>query len=39
MNNNDKLKQEHFELLRKIKNNPNSSQRELAEDLDLVWQT
>ncbi len=33
MNNNDKLKQEHFELLRKIKNNPNSSQRELAEDL------
>lgn len=33
MNNNDKLKQEHFEILRKIKNKPNSSQRELAEDL------
>ena len=33
MNNNDKLKQEHFELLRKIKNKPTSSQRELAEDL------
>tara|TARA_B100001094_G_C18071997_1_gene740561 strand:- start:550 stop:864 length:315 start_codon:yes stop_codon:yes gene_type:complete len=33
MNNNDKLKQEHFEILRKLKNNPNSSQRKLAEDL------
>ena len=33
MNNNDKLKQEHFEILRKIKNKPTSSQRELAEDL------
>ena len=33
MNNNDKLKQDHFEILRKLKNNPNSSQRKLAEDL------
>ena len=35
MNNNEKLKQEHFDLLRKIKNKPNSSQRELAQDLGL----
>tara|TARA_B100001996_G_C18600197_1_gene569526 strand:- start:258 stop:593 length:336 start_codon:yes stop_codon:yes gene_type:complete len=26
-------KQDHFEVLRKIKNNPNSTQRELAKDL------
>lgn len=26
-------KQDHFEILRKIKNNPNSTQRELAKDL------
>ena len=35
MNNDEKLKQEHFDLLRKIKNKPNSSQRELAQDLGL----
>ena len=35
MNNNEKLKQEHYDLLRKIKNKPNSSQRELAQDLGL----
>lgn len=28
-----KHSQDHFEILRKIKNNPNSSQRELAEKL------
>ena len=28
-----KNSQDHFEILRKIKNNPNSSQRELAEKL------
>ncbi len=26
-------RQDHFEILRKINNNPNSSQRELAEEL------
>ncbi len=35
MNNDEKLKQEHFDLLRKIKNKPNSSQRELAQDMGL----
>lgn len=28
-----KNRQDHFEVLRKINNNPNSSQRELAEEL------
>jgi EPS-associated MarR family transcriptional regulator len=35
MNNNTKHTQEHFDILRKIKNKPNSSQRELAEELGL----
>jgi EPS-associated MarR family transcriptional regulator len=35
MNDNPNLKQEHFNILRKLKNKPNSSQRELAEDLGL----
>ena len=29
----DKDKKDHFEILRKIKKNPNSSQRKLAEEL------
>lgn len=35
MNNNTKYTQEYFDILRKIKNKPNSSQRELAEELGL----
>ena len=33
MNKDKKLNQDHFNVLRKIKNNPNSSQRELANEL------
>ena len=29
----DKDKKDHFEILRKIEQNPNSSQRKLAEEL------
>ena len=35
MNNDTKHTQEHFDILRKIKNKPNSTQRELAEELGL----
>ena len=33
MNKDKKFNQDHFNVLRKIKNNPNSSQRELANEL------
>ena len=33
MNNNNKLKQEHFEILRKINNKTSATQREITEDL------
>ncbi len=32
-NNSKKYNQDHFEVLRKIENNPNSSQRKLAKEL------
>tara|TARA_Y100001970_G_C14253479_1_gene873453 strand:- start:3073 stop:3387 length:315 start_codon:yes stop_codon:yes gene_type:complete len=35
MNDDTNLKQEHFNILRKLKNKPDSSQRELAEELGL----
>ena len=30
-----KFNQDHFNILRKIKNNPNSTQRHLAKELDI----